>query len=76
MEYIGNMARKTSAEQFDEIIIKGQKCPKVKTYKEIEPKKVLAYFVSEVHKWANGGGYIPFSEDYVGKDVYVIVLKK
>ncbi len=70
------MARKTKAESFDELIIKGQRCPKKKTHRKIEPKKVLAYFVSEVHKFANSGGYIPCSEDYNGKKVYVVVLRR
>ena len=77
MEYIGNnMARKTKAEQFDELIIIGQKCSKPKKCKEIDEKKVIAYFVSEIHTYANGGGYIPCSNDYEGKKVYVVVLKE
>ncbi|MFH1326977.1 MAG: hypothetical protein ABIH59_02520 [archaeon] len=70
------MARKTKAELFDELIIKGQSCSKTKKCKEIEENKVIAYFVSEVHKWGGGGGYIPCSEDYNGKKVYVVVLKE
>lgn len=70
------MARKTKAELFDELIIKGQKCAKTKKYKEIEEKKVIAYFVSEVSKYVNGGGYIPCSDEYNGKKVYVVVLKE
>ena len=70
------MARKPKAEIFDEIIIKGQKCSKTKKCKEIEEKKVITYFVSEVHTYAHGGGYIPCSEEYDGQKVYVVVLKE
>ena len=69
------MARKTKAELFDELIIKGQRCSKTKKCKEIDEKKVIAYFISEIHTYANGGGYIPCSDVYDGKKVYVVVLR-
>jgi hypothetical protein len=68
------MTGKTKTQQFDELIIKGQKCSKIKKYRELDEKKVLAYFTSGVHRYANGGGYIPCSDEYDGKDVYVVVL--
>jgi len=72
---MGNMARKAKAREFDELIIEGQACSKIKRCKKISPKKVLAYFSSEIHTYANGGGYIPCSDEYKGKEVYIIVLK-
>jgi putative transposon-encoded protein len=68
------MARKKQ-EEFDELIIGGQVCPKNKKFKSLEEKKVVAYFVSEVHPFSNCGAYIPCSDEYLNKKVYVVVLK-
>lgn len=72
---IGNMGRKSEAEPFDELVVNGQKCSKTKESKKITNQNVQLFFSSEIHSYANGGGYIPCSEKYVGKKVYVVVLK-
>lgn len=69
------MTRKTKAETFDKLILGNQSCPKNEKCKKIKQGDVESYFVSEVHKFANSGGYIPCSEEFESKKVYVVVLK-
>ena len=75
MYSIGNMARKKQ-EEFDELVIGNKNLPKNKIVKQLQKGDVEVFFVSEVNSWANGGGYIPSSEEYVGKKVYVLVLAR